>query len=131
MFHLLTLGSLACIVAAIARLNNSNKLFWTLIVSMLLGFAGGSIHHHEKSMMMKKEGTTIVSPMQPSTITVPAPDLVSLEAEPILAIEDTRAFVAKAAGLDKVHRDVVVSPMTLQAFNPESDIGIVIPPNTS
>lgn len=51
-FLLLCLGIVTIFV--MARMNKSNKLFWTLVLSMLAGFVGGAIATQAKTLKKTK-----------------------------------------------------------------------------
>lgn len=123
MFNLLTLGFGILTVVTLSRINKSNKLFWTLLVSMLIGFAGGSIVGKFNSVGKKKVGTTYVTPTHEST---------PLTADSLALVDDVLvAFSTNHVSQSYINRDMVPTDRALLALNPEDDIGKVDTENTS
>lgn len=123
MFNLLTFAASLAIIAGLAKLNRSNKMFWAFAVSMLLGYAGGSIFSSVKNYSKKKVGIIQVSPMQAPVHA----DSAYIYGETgctagTTSVAYSTIAYAKPAGQGNVDRDMV-STRTLQAFNPENDIG--------
>lgn len=123
MFNLLIFSVGLLLTAALAKFNKSNKLFWTFLVSLVIGYAGGSIAGKLNSVGKKKVSTTYVAPMYEST---------ALTIYDAALPEDTLvAFSTNRTGQSYVDRDMVLPSRTLLAFNPENDIGNVDTENTS
>lgn len=112
---LLTVGVGLGAILALARYNKSNRVFWMLLVSMLVGMAGGSIAngtHHSK----KKPGITYVTPMQASTA-------LTVDIDPAM-LEDTYTELSvKPASQSYIIRDIMLGDRTSCSYNPESDVG--------
>lgn len=58
-------------IAAIARYNESNKLFWTLLVPFLVGFAVLTMFHKKSSV---KQEEKVVMQQNPTQVAALAPD---------------------------------------------------------
>ena len=58
-FSLLLAAVLGCIV--IARINRNTRLFWTLLLTLALGFVGGAVAAELSSDKDNKEATTVVN----------------------------------------------------------------------
>lgn len=75
MLNLLPLAIGIIAIFAIAKYNKSNKMFWTLLVSMLFGFVCGSLSTTIKNSTYKKNNATNVTSMcvssTPTTIIIP------------------------------------------------------------
>lgn len=121
------IGSLT--ILAIARYNRSNKLFWQLLISFLFGVTCGYVGHCA-SNSTKKESITIIKqdPMCMSSVTIAIPDFGTVT-------EEIRANVkANYTDLVNAYNSIVTSPIVttqLQTFNPELDVGLLEPFNTS
>ena len=124
MFNLLTFGIGIISIVALAKINKSNKLFWTLLVSMLIGYAGGSIVGKFGNIDKKKVDTTYVVPMYESPA-FPTDRAALLEDN-----RETYVVSTNSASRKYVSRDMV-STRTGIAYNPENDIGVVDTENTS
>lgn len=132
MFNLLTLaGGTLITLVALAKLHKSNKLFWTFLVSMLIGYAGGSVAKKISSCNIKKDNTTYVVPMYESA-TLTANYGSS-------AFKDTRAVKncgntvinSNRTGKELATYCVVFTSNKPSALNPEYDIGFYDTENTS
>lgn len=124
MFNLLTLGIGILSIVALAKINKSNKLFWTFLVSMFIGYAGGSIVGKLNSVGKKKVGTTYVAPMHEfQVLTTDCPALP----------EDTLvAYGSNHASRNTYYMGCDMVPTrTGKALNPEDDTGNVDTENTS
>lgn len=131
MLHLSALigGLLATI--GIAKWHGSNKLFWTLLVSMLLGIAGGSAAS-SFSKKNKDEVVTSVNFMQGSMALPAEVEFGSaLSSDTIGLVDSNLPITSEPAGRASTDRDITISSRTGTSFNPESDIGTSDPPNTS
>lgn len=118
-------------ITGLARLHHSNKLFWTFLVSMLLGFAGaGSIRYASTYFNKKKCDATYVVPMQGSA-TLTVIDSALLPDTIATSHKSNLVSYAKPVGQYNVSRDIAITNRTGTSFNPETDIGITEPVNTS
>lgn len=79
-------------IFAISRYNRSNKMFWTLLVSMLLGYACGSIRTNYSVYKKKADVTKVISMYESSTLTTIC-DLTGCTT----LLEEARAFIANHA----------------------------------
>lgn len=70
MFNLLTFVIGTIVTFLIARYNKSNKLFWTLFISMILGFVGGSIGSRMVNASKNKVETTQFDPTQAPSVLI-------------------------------------------------------------
>lgn len=69
-FILLVMG---CVLAGtIARINQSNKLFWILFTSFVVGIAGGSLYAKYNNVDNKKKEVVVSVPTHDSCATVMA-----------------------------------------------------------
>lgn len=123
MFNLLIFSVGILLTAALAKINKSNKLFWTFLVSLVLGYAGGSFAGKLNSVGKKKESTTYVAPMYESTA-------LTID-DAALPIDTFVAFSTPRTSQSYVERDMVLPSRTLLAYNPEDDTGNVDTENTS
>lgn len=96
----LTIGIIA--IFAISRYNKSNKLFWTLLMSMLFGFVCGSISTRHKTDT-KKDDTTKVSLMHKSS----AFTVQNVTVNDATLLKETQADKANYAGMNILYCDVV------------------------
>lgn len=124
MFNLLTLAFGVFAIIGLAKLNKSNKLFWTLLVSMLIGFASGSFVGKFNSVGNKKVGTTTIAPMHDSSA-------LTIFYDAALPMETLVTSSPAHAGQSFVDHIDMVPTTTLLAYNPEDDIGNVDTENTS
>ena len=123
MFNLLIFSAGILMTAALAKMNKSNKLFWTLLVSLFIGYAGGSLVGKFNSIGKKKVSVTTVTPMHESkALTIYD---AALPEDTLVAVSTNRA------GQSYVDRDMTLTDRTLLAFNPEDDTGNVDTENTS
>lgn len=122
MFNLLVLAGITSAIAGLARLNHSNKLFWTLFVSMMVGFAGGSVLKTYNKV--KKENITqqyVIDDYStiPNVTTVYETTDDAMEVTMVDTIKPTYAYNA------------VMFNRTLNTSNPEDDTGTFDPVDTS
>ena len=124
---LLLIGGLT--ILAIARYNKSNKLFWQLFISFLFGVTCGYVGHCA-SNSAKKEKIIIIkqTPMCQSSVAIQMPDFGTVT-------EEIRADLkANYTVLENAYEKMVTSPIVtiqLPTFNPELDIGLFDPFDTS
>lgn len=117
-------------VTLLAKVNKNNKMFWIFLVSMLLGFAGGSVSKNYKKFTDKKVGIMQINPMQTSTMsTIIDFDDAMLQDT---STESTKYAYVKSAGQDySLYRDMIPNCNPGITFNPEDDTGITEPINSS
>lgn len=131
MFHLLTFAGMISIIAGLARLNKSNKLFWVFLVSMLIGFAGGSFRTVAKNYTKKEniEQKSFIQglPVMDSTVCL---DLSTGCIENTPSLNNILASNAKPESPRFLYRDTMFT-RTLGTFNPDYDIGLFEHFNTS
>lgn len=65
----------------IARWNESNKLFWILFTSLMVGIAGGSLYKKLQSKQSEVHSYEGVSPTQGSNLTLGAPYLLASDSD--------------------------------------------------
>lgn len=111
---LVTLGVLIAII--IARYNESNKLFWTLFTSFMVGIAGGHTYSqcNKTVSTSKKEICQHVSPTQHSSATAnvtPAAEPATSTTVPAPVSKDTtHATTTKSSSESKVCVDTTTPP---------------------
>lgn len=129
MLNLLPLAIGLGAITMLSKVNKSNKMFWVFLTSMLLGFAGGSISKNYSKFTGKKEGIMQVDSMQMSDMS-----LITEYSDAML--NDTRITLTpskpmKSVGQNSLYRDMIPNSGPGGTLNPECDIGIVEPVNTS
>lgn len=130
MLNLLPLAIGLGAITLLSKVNKSNKMFWVFLTSMLLGFAGGSISKNYNKFTGKKEGIIQVDSMQTSDM--------SLIAEYSNATLNDTSMTLTSCGLIEsagqnynLYRDMMPNSGPGNTSNPECDIGIVEPEDTS
>lgn len=131
MLNLLSLGIGLGAITLLSKVNKSNKMFWVFLTSMLIGFAGGSVGKNYNKFTNKKEGIMQIDSMQMSNTS-------SIAEYSNAMLDDTRIEVKpigytkmKSAGQNSLYRDMIPNSEPGSTSNPECDIGIVEPANTS
>lgn len=124
MFNLLIFSVGLLLTAALAKYNKSNKLFWAFLVSMMLGYTGGSIAGKFNSVGKKKVSTTYVAPIHGSQA------LTIYDAA--LPTDTLVTHVTNHVGQSYVDSDMVLPfSEALSVFSPENDLKFVDTENTS
>lgn len=136
MLNLLSLLIGGLVIAGVARYNKSNKLFWQLLMSFLIGFACGHVGKSYKAYTNKKPGITVVTAMQPSqALTVIDGIFDSALPTDICVLDESDSNVAPvmakvALAENNNCRDIIQARDHL-TFNAEDDIGFLEPINSS
>lgn len=136
MTSLISLAIGALVILGISRYNKSNKLFWQLLMSFLIGFACGHVGKTYKASDCKKSGITVVTAMQPSqALTVIDGIFDSALPTDICVLDESDSNVApamaKVALVENNCRDIIPTSRNHVTLNAECDIGSLEPVNTS
>ena len=130
MLNLLPLALGVVAIALLAKMNKSNKVFWTFLVSLLFGYACGSAVKNYKSFTEKKVYPAYVMPTQ--TL-----DALTIEDAALLPstssdVRSTLCITNMDKSVGKAFKHIAGLPSRTQlTFNPEDDIGIYHPFDTS